>query len=177
MLTHVKWTRPTMALLLLFAATPLSGCGALLTQGTADAAGVAGAGIAGSVTKDAAVGAAIGLGVASLATTGLQYAERRVHRNEQDRIAEVAGGLPDGVIGTWHVTHTIAIEPSEGGQLVVARSLGGADFACKEIVFSVDGGTAAQPKRAFYTAMVCRDGDRWKWASAEPATERWGSLQ
>ena len=24
---------------------------------------------------------------------------------------------------------------------------------------------------------VCRDGETWKWASAEPATERWGSLQ
>jgi len=26
-------------------------------------------------------------------------------------------------------------------------------------------------------ASVCRDGDKWKWASAEPATPRWGSLQ
>jgi hypothetical protein len=31
--------------------------------------------------------------------------------------------------------------------------------------------------RAFYTANVCLDGKQWKWASAEPATERWGSLQ
>jgi hypothetical protein len=31
--------------------------------------------------------------------------------------------------------------------------------------------------RAFYTATVCLDGAKWKWASAEPATARWGSLQ
>lgn len=167
--------RPAAALLLLLGAAPLGGCGPLLTQGTADAAGVAGAGIAGAVSDDATVGAAIGLGVASLANTGLQYAERRSHRAEQDRIAEVAGGLPDGGVAAWSVRHSVPIEPNEGGQVAVARSLGGPAFACKEIVFSVDG--PAQGARAFYTAMICRAGERWKWASAEPATERWGALQ
>jgi hypothetical protein len=166
-----------MTLLLIAGAAPLGGCSSLLTQGSADAAGVAGAGIAGAVSKDAAVGAAIGLGVASIAGAGVQYAERRSHRTEQDRIAEVAGALPIGGIATWNVVHTLPIEPNEGGQVAISRTVGGADFACKEIVFSVDGGTSAQPERAFYTAMICRDGDRWKWATAEPATERWGALQ
>ena len=169
--------RLAAAAVLAVAAVQLGGCGSLLSAGTADAAGVAGAGIAGAITKDATFGAAIGLGVASVANAGLQYAERRVHRDEQDRIAVAAGGLPVGVVGAWSISHTIPIEPSEGGAVVVSRTLGGADFACREIVFSVDGGTAAEPQRAFYTATVCRDGDRWKWASAEPATERWGSLQ
>jgi hypothetical protein len=31
--------------------------------------------------------------------------------------------------------------------------------------------------RAFYTATICRDDGKWKWATAEPATERWGALQ
>jgi hypothetical protein len=31
--------------------------------------------------------------------------------------------------------------------------------------------------RAFYTATVCRDATQWKWATAEPATERWGAMQ
>ncbi len=44
-------------------------------------------------------------------------------------------------------------------------------------MFSVDTVADDQPQRAFYTATVCQDGARWKWASAEPATERWGSLQ
>ena len=45
------------------------------------------------------------------------------------------------------------------------------------VVFSVETEVDHQPQRAFYTATVCQDADRWKWASAEPATERWGALQ
>lgn len=171
-----------LGVLALLAALP--GCGQVLTAGTADVAGIAGAGIASAVSKNATVGAAIGLGVAAGADFGLQYAERRVHRTEQDRIAEVAGSLADGAAGTWSVSHDVAIEPDEHGALVVTRSFaarpdaaGALGFACKEIVFSVDRGTAAAPSRGFYTATVCQDGAHWKWASAEPATERWGSLQ
>lgn len=29
----------------------------------------------------------------------------------------------------------------------------------------------------FYVAAICRDGVNWSWASAEPATARWGALQ
>ena len=60
---------------------------------------------------------------------------------------------------------------------VVTRLIGSADFACKEIVFSVDTVEKKTPHRAFYTATVCQDGTTWKWASAEPATARWGALQ
>jgi hypothetical protein len=31
--------------------------------------------------------------------------------------------------------------------------------------------------RNFYTVNVCQDGTTWRWASAEPATARWGGLQ
>jgi hypothetical protein len=61
--------------------------------------------------------------------------------------------------------------------LVVTRLIGAADFNCKEIVFSVDTMENKVVNRAFYTATVCQDGTTWKWASAEPATARWGSLQ
>ncbi|MDR3538400.1 MAG: hypothetical protein P4L71_18035 [Acetobacteraceae bacterium] len=155
----------------------LSGCGSLLTATTADVAGIAGAGAASAVTKSPAAAAGIGLGIAAGANAGLQYAERRVHRAEQDRIASAAGALPPGAVGSWSVSHDIPIEDDEHGSLVVTRTLGTIDFACKEIVFSVDTERDLQVQRAFYTAMVCRDGATWKWASAEPATERWGSLQ
>ncbi len=155
----------------------LSGCGSLLTATTADVAGIAGAGAASAVTKSPSAAAGIGLGIAAGANAGLQYAERRVHRAEQDRIARVAGGLQPGAVGTWSVSHDIPIEDDEHGSLVVTRTLGTPDFTCKEIVFSVDTDKDNQVQRAFYTAMVCRDGTLWKWASAEPATERWGSLQ
>jgi len=163
--------------LLMLACLSLAGCGSLLTESTADTAGIAGAGIAGAVSKDATVGAAIGLGVRSVADAGLKYTERRMHGAEQDRIATVAGGLRPGEVGIWDISHDVPIEPDEHGLLTVSREFGGAGFACREIVFSIDGGTRAAPQRAFYTATVCRDGDRWKWATAEPATARWGSLQ
>lgn len=35
----------------------------------------------------------------------------------------------------------------------------------------------SHPLSAFYVATICLDGTTWKWASAEPATERWGALQ
>ena len=177
---------PLHAGLALLAAFALAGCnsvrGPLLTEGTADAAGVAGAGIASSLTKDATVGAGIGLGVQSLALAGLQVVERRVHRAEQDRIAAVAGTLPEGAAAPWSITHDIPIENDEHGSVVVTRMLtarpdAGDAFTCKEIVFSVDVPAKLAPRRSFYTASVCLDGAVWKWATAEPATARWGSLQ
>ncbi len=144
-----------------------------MTASTADVAGIAGAGVSSAVTKSPAAAAGIGLGIAAGANAGLGYVERDVHRAEQDRIAEAAGLLDPGVVGHWSVSHSIPIEPDEHGDLVVTRLIGSVDFACREIVFSVD----AKEKRSFYTATVCQDGPVWKWASAEPATVRWGSLQ
>jgi hypothetical protein len=158
-------------------AAALSGCGSVLTAGTSDVAGIAGAGIAGAVTKSPAAATGIGLGVAAAANVGLQYVERDVHRTEQDRIAQAAGPLAPGVVAHWNVVHSIPVEDDEHGDVVVTRLVGAADFNCKEIVFSVDTMQKQVPNRAFYTATVCQDGAEWKWASAEPATARWGALQ
>jgi hypothetical protein len=155
----------------------LSGCGSVLTEGTADVAGIAGAGAATAVTKSAAGAAAIGLGVRSLASEGLKYATRRVHGNEQDAIAQAAGPLKPGMLQAWSVRHTVPIEDDETGEVVVSRVFGAGAFSCKEIVFSVDTTTRTGLHRAFYTATICQDGPTWRWASAEPATERWGALQ
>lgn len=162
---------------LLFLAIALGGCSSVLTAGTGVGAGAAGGGIAHAVTHNAAVATGIGLGVLAAADAGLQYAERVVHRAEQDRIAAAAGILPVGAVGHWRVAHTIPIEADEHGEVTVSRVLGGPGFACKEIVFSVDHAAKQETRREFYTAAICRDGTVWKWASAEPATERWGSLQ
>jgi hypothetical protein len=161
---------------LLFVALSLGGCGSVLTEGTATGAGIAGAGIAGAVSKNATVGAAIGLGVAAGANAGLLYVERNVHNKTQDSIAAAAGPLPEGGVAPWSVTHTIPIELSQHGEVAVSRAIEGPDFACKEIIFSVDPEKNA-PGRSFFMAYICRDGDQWRWASAEPATARWGALQ
>jgi hypothetical protein len=152
--------------------TMLAGCSSILTESTSAGAGVAAAGISRAVTKDPAVVTGIGLAAQAAARAGLQYTERKVHQSEQDTIAAAAGTLPVGGVAQWQVVHDLPIEANEHGQVTVSRALGGADIACKEIVFSVD-----DSARAFYTATICRDGAAWKWATAEPATERWGALQ
>lgn len=169
--------RCSLCALLLPALLGLAGCGSLLTATTADVAGVAGAGAANAVTKDAAVATGIGLGVAAGANAGLHYVERDVHAAEQNQIAAAAGPLSDGAVARWHVTHRIPIEPDEQGEVAVTRTIGGTGFTCKEIVFSIDHGSGARLRRAFYLATICRDGAVWRWALAEPATARWGSLQ
>jgi hypothetical protein len=158
-------------------AAGVSGCTSVLTEGTSAGAGIAGAGVAHALTHNAGFTTGIGLGVQAAARAGLQYAEREVHQTEQDRIAAVAGTLPVGAVAAWQVVHDVPIERDEHGEVTVSRELGNADFACREIVFSVDHDEKHGTVREFYTADVCRDGARWKWATAEPATERWGALQ
>ncbi len=165
--------RSAIPLLLLLG---LSGCGSFLSATTGDVAGIAGGGIASAVTKSPAVATGIGLGVGSAANAGLAYAERRVHRTEQDRIAAAAGGLEPGQVAPWRVVHSIPIEPDEHGEVTVTSETGGA-IRCKAIIFSVAEETDGKPDPSFYTASVCGNGTVWRWALAEPATERWGSLQ
>jgi hypothetical protein len=163
------------ALLVLLLVLP--GCQALLTETTSTLAGIGGASVADAVGANAAVTTGIGLGVQALGRAGLQYAQRRTHRTAQDRIAAAAGPLPVGGTAAWRTNHTIPVEPNERGQVAVSRLISTGPLECKEIVFSVEAGSGEALRRAFYLAAICRDGARWKWASAEPATERWGSLQ
>jgi hypothetical protein len=108
----------------------------------------------------------------------VQYAQRRVHASVQNEIARAAGALDVGAVGRWHIDPAGALEREQQGRVTVSRVISATDLQCKEAVFSVDTLDKEQvPKSAFYVAIVCRDGERWKWASAEPATARWGGLQ
>jgi|UniRef100_C6BLZ5 hypothetical protein len=151
-----------------------SGCSSLMSEGTTAAAGVGGAALAAKVTNNAAVATGIGLGVQAGARAALQHSQRVVHTETQDQIAEVAGTLHDNVVGTWQIKHGMPLEPDERGRVVVTRSINGPLVNCKEILFTVDGDAA---RVDFFIATICHDGTRWKWATAEPATARWGSLQ
>jgi hypothetical protein len=167
------------ALVIAAVATALSGCSSLYSESATAGAGIAGAAIAGSVTNNAAVATGIGLGAVAAARAGVQYSERVIHRNTQNGIAQVAGPLDVGGVAPWSVTHSVPLEEDEHGRVTVSRVISSGPLDCKEIVFSVDK-TATQDKpasSAFYVASICRDGTAWRWASAEPATERWGALQ
>jgi len=41
----------------------------------------------------------------------------------------------------------------------------------------VEEGAVEAVRRQWLLTTACRQGEAWKWAAAEPATERWGSLQ
>jgi hypothetical protein len=99
------------------------------------------------------------------------------HGEQQDRIASVGGALKVGQVGHWESLHRIQLEPDEVGRVTVSRLIGAADLTCKEIVFTVDRIKDKQTVSAFYVATICKDTQKWRWASAEPATPRWGALQ
>src|SRR6202000_2741515 len=69
----------------------LSGCNALYSEGATTGAGIAGAGIAGAITSNAAVATGIGLGVLAGARAGVQYSQRVVHTDTQDKLATTDG--------------------------------------------------------------------------------------
>lgn len=154
-------------------------CSSMYSEGAQAGAGIGGALVASKVTKNAAVATGIGLGAVALAKTGVQYSERVVHDNTQNSIASVAGPLNPGAVAAWSVKHSFPIEDDEHGRVTVSRKISTGALDCKEIVFSVehDATKDSAASSAFYVASVCRDGKVWKWASAEPATDRWGALQ
>jgi hypothetical protein len=157
----------------------LTGCNSLYSEGAVAGAGIGGAAIANSVTSNAAVATGIGLGAVAAARAGVQYSQRVIHTNTQDAIASVAGPLDVGAVAPWKIVHSTPIEADEKGRVTVSRVISSGALDCKEVVFSVDRDATKDraADSAFYVASVCRDGGKWKWASAEPATPRWGSLQ
>jgi hypothetical protein len=157
--------------LLLAAVVLLAGCNSV----TQIAAVVAG-GAAGGATASPAVGFAVAVAVDAGASYVVRYYGRTRQGAEQDAIAEVAGELPAGTDAAWKIEHTIPIG-DEHGRLRVVREIDSPLASCKEIAFSVDKGEGDKLKRAWFTSDVCKQAERWKWASAEPAVERWGFLQ
>ncbi|WP_434662043.1 hypothetical protein P5W98_04405 [Paraburkholderia sp. A1BS-2L] len=181
--THASsahWRRTvSLTLLAAVASFACSACSSLYSEGAQAGAGIAGAAIASKVTSNAAVATGIGLGAVAAAKAGVQYSERVVHRNTQDSIAKAAGPLDVGGVAPWSISHSFPIEDDAHGRVTVSRTISTGALDCKEIVFSVDQNATrdAAASSAFYVASVCRDGETWKWASAEPATDRWGALQ
>jgi hypothetical protein len=133
-------------------------------------------GAAGAATANPAVGFAVGVATDAGANYAFRYASRTWQRAEQDAIAQTAGGLSVGTKADWKIEHSIPIG-NEHGQLHVVRAIDSPLAACKEIAFSVDEGEGAKLQRAWFTTSICKQAHQWKWASAEPAVERWGFLQ
>ncbi len=130
-------------------------------------------GATGGATANPAIG--FGVGVATIAITDytLKHVTKSWHQGEQDAIAAAAGPLGAGATAPWRVVHSLPFG-NEHGALTVVRMIDNPLAACKQVVFSVVDGD--EPP-SWYSADICQQGEQWKWASAEPAVERWGFLQ
>jgi hypothetical protein len=138
--------------------------------------GAAAGGASAAATANPAVGIAVGIAVNSGIDATTAYIARTRQGAEQDAIAGEVATMDVGERRPWKIVHDIPIG-NEHGEVQVARVIATPLATCKELVFSVEEGSGASLKRAWYTTQACRNGERWKWALAEPAVERWGALQ
>jgi hypothetical protein len=154
-----------MRQILLLGALALSGCNLVPA-----AAGVAAGGTAAAVSANPVVGYAVGLGVRAGANEVLKYYVRVRQTAEQDAIATAAGEASLGSSRRWEIRHTIPFGNARGSLAVVAE-IPNALARCREVMFITDG--VESP----IITQVCHDRNRWHWAAAEPAVDRWGTLQ
>jgi len=137
--------------------------------------GIATGSATGAATANPALGFVIGVSVAAGGNFIADYVTRVRTGTEQDVIAETAGALPPGGQAPWAVYHTIPID-NEHGEVRVIDELTTPIAVCKEVVISVIDGDEPSAPREYYSLSVCRDPQGWKWATAEPAVPRWGTL-
>ena len=156
-----------MKLLALVLLPALAGCAAA-TNLAALGVGVA----SGSATANPVVGFAVGVATQAGLRELRRYVVRRRQTGEQDAIADAAGAAAIGATVPWEIRHTIPVG-NEHGELAVAREYATPLATCREVVFTVRDGA----DHSIFTTSLCRQAARWKWAAAEPATERWGYLQ
>lgn len=157
--------------LCLFASVALNGCASV------GAAVGAVAGIAtGTVSANPAVGIGVGIAVQGATDEAVKRYMRSMHTDQQDAISTLAGEMDVGETRSWRVKHRIPLENGHG-EVRVTRAFATPLANCKEFVFSVADGEASGAPQHWYTASACQEDSQWKWASAEPAVERWGTLQ
>jgi hypothetical protein len=153
-------------------AASLSGCSAV-----GGFAGAVAAIASGAATSNPGVGLAVGVTVQAATDTAFRKIFRDMQADEQNRIAAIAGGMGVGERQTWDIHHKMPFS-DERGELRVVGMIDNALATCKEVMFSVVGGPKDAPTGQWFVTQTCRRSDgEWRWAAAEPAVARWGSLQ
>lgn len=155
---------------LLLALIQLGGC-----RFAGDLVAAAAGGASAAASANPAVGIAVGIGVQAGLDATVNYIVRKRQQAEQDAVATEVATMDDGERRPWKIEHDIPIG-NEHGEVQVTRVFDTSLTSCKEIAFSVESGGSLATRQT-YTTTACRNGDRWKWALAEPAVERWGVLQ
>jgi hypothetical protein len=162
--------------LVALAAASLTAC---QSPGGSEAAGGFAGAMTGTVTTiltaNPALGTAVGIGTRAVVDAGVAYAGRRQRQSEQDALAATAGAMQVGETQAWEVPSVLP-RGDRRGEVRVLRATETKLASCKEIAFSVAADDDL-PARRWFVTTTCRQADGWKWAAAEPATTRWGSLQ
>jgi hypothetical protein len=156
--------------LLALATVPLAGC-----AGAADITGAVTGTAATIATTNPVVGVGVGLGVRAATTTAVNYVFRRRHRFAQDELAAVIGSMDLGETRPWKIEYDLPIGNAHG-EVRLVRIVDNLLAPCREALFSVSSGDGPEAPRRWFLTTACRQATGWKWASAEPATGRWGSL-
>ncbi|HVZ07002.1 hypothetical protein [Rhodopila sp.] len=130
----------------------------------------------GAGTTNPVVGYAAGIGTQAAVDSLVKYVTRTRQRNEQDQIAQTVGRLQPGQTAPWKIEHTIPFG-NEHGDVTVLGMIDNTLAPCKEVAFTVVDGDKPDAPRGTFVTTACAQGDTWKWAQAEPATDRWGTLQ
>lgn len=159
---------PALALAVLVSC--FSGCGTI-GDFTGAVAGIA----TSAATANPAVAVGVGVGVKTATDAASKAFARRTKRTEQDTLAAIVADMSPGETRPWETRHPLAFR-SQRGEIRVTRVFATPLALCKEVLFSVEdrGGDAAA---SWFAGSVCQQADKWKWAAAEPAVERWGNLQ
>lgn len=153
------------------AALALSGCSSV-GGFTGAAAGIA----TGAFTANPAIGVGVGVTVQAATDAAVQRVYRDIQDSEQTLIAEAAGTMTVGETRAWATHHSISFF-DEHGEVRALDESSNALTTCREVAFSVISGKDQAATSQWFITQVCRTSDqRWRWAAAEPATERWGSL-
>ncbi|RZT29042.1 hypothetical protein [Cupriavidus agavae] len=148
-------------------AAALSGCSSV-----GDVAGAVAGVAAGTASANPAVAIGVAIGVKAATDATAKYVFRTWHTAEQDSIAAIIGTTPPGTAAPWEIRHRIPYENRQGTVRVV-REIRSALADCREALFSVE----EDKETRWFQVVACRQETGWKWASAEPAVPRWGSLQ
>lgn len=156
---------------ILFVMVTLGGC-----RTVGDLVAAAAGGASAGATANPAVGIAVGIGVQAGIDATVSYIVRKRQQAEQDAIANEVATMQPGEQRPWKIRHDIPIG-NEHGVVTVTRAITTPLALCKELVFSVETGHAPDIHREWYKTEACRGSEQWKWSLAEPAVERWGSLQ
>ena len=180
------------ALAVLALAGALAGCTALggITGALAGAA-------SGSASGNPGVGIAVAIGVKGAVDAAQKKLDRHLQHKQQQAIATQAGALSIGAEGPWQVRQITPWEDAQG-RVRVLREFTTPLAECREAAFTIvlagdseDTATSADgspsPTTAvstvgptispYFITTVCRSDEGWRWALAEPAVARWGSLQ